>query len=158
MRLSTRGRYSVRAMLHIALQGKNGPVSLKRLSDRQDISTDYLEQLLRKLRKARLVRSVRGPKGGFLLARKESDIRVWDVVAAVEPELAPVHCVDSAIGRRSRQSRCSRVKNCAAHRMWGELARVIHGFLVERTLKDLADDARSDGSRSASEKQLMLHI
>jgi len=144
MRLSTRGRYSVRAMLDIALHGNGRPVNLKRMSGRQDISTDYLEQLLRKLKKARLVRSVRGPKGGFVLARKEGDIRIWDIVTTVEPAMALVQCVDSVVGRRAK-SQCSRAKNCAARRMWVDLARAIYGFLAERTLQDLVDDARRHG-------------
>ena len=81
MRLSTRGRYGLRAMMDIALYGAEGPVNLKEISIRQEISVDYLEQLLRRLRTAGLVRSVRGPHGGFVLSKPSESLHVWEIIS-----------------------------------------------------------------------------
>lgn len=158
MKLSTRGRYSVRAMLDIALFARSGPVSLKQMSSRQNISTDYLEQLMRSLRKAGLVRSVRGPHGGFLLGKKPEDIRVWDIIAAVEQDFAPVHCVDAIVGKRAPVKKCSRIRSCATHRLWVALAREMRTCLEKKTLQDLVDDAKALGDQLVSEEQPMFHI
>ena len=141
MRLSTRGRYGVRAMLDLALCSRGSPVRLKDMAARQDISIDYLEQLLRKLRKAGLVRSVRGPRGGFHLARSPEEIPVWEIVDALEEEVAPVYCVDKVVGRKSRRKPCQRMSDCATHLLWTGLARQMRAYLEAKTLQDLADDA-----------------
>lgn len=141
MRLSTRGRYGVRAMLDIALCGGPSPVSLKKMASRQDISADYLEQLLRRLRKAGLVTSVRGPRGGFRLGRSPDQILIWDIVSTLEDPLAPVVCVDSVMGQGDGEAPCQRMSGCATHYMWEGLARTIRAFLESKTLQDLADDA-----------------
>ena len=141
MRLSTRGRYGVRAMLDLALCAKEVPVSLKKMASRQDISADYLEQLLRKLRKAGLVRSIRGPRGGFMLARPPESVEIWDIVSVLEDYIAPVHCVDKVIGRKSRQKSCQRMSGCATHLFWAGLARQLKAYFKSKTLQDLASDA-----------------
>ena len=142
MRLSTRGRYGVRAMLDIALCGSNGPVSLKKMASRQDISADYLEQLLRKLRKAGLVTSTRGPHGGFRLGKDPKDILIWDIVFALEDPLAPVACVDVVMDRVSREPACQRMSTCATHFLWQGLARTIRNFMESKTLQELLEDAQ----------------
>jgi Rrf2 family protein len=158
MRLSTRGRYGTRAMLDIALYSRNGPVSLRRMSERQGISTDYLEQLLRKLRDAGIVRSVRGPRGGFLLARRTENITIWEIVAAVEQDVLPVHCVDAVVGNRAPKRKCNRVKVCATHRLWRGLAREMRGFLEGVTLRDLVEDSKALGDHLLPERQPMFYI
>jgi len=158
MRMSTRGRYGLRAMLDVALHASGRPVSLKEMAERQEISVDYLEQLLRKLRKAGLVRSARGPRGGFSLARPPDHISLWDIVSAVEPEVAPVHCVDGVVGRRTPRKPCPRLRSCATHRVWAGLAREIRAYLQTRTLRDLVDDARSRGDVLLSAERPMFHI
>ena len=158
MRVSTRGRYGLRAMLDIALFGAQHPVSLKQMSRRQNISTDYLEQLLRKLRGASLVKSVRGPRGGFRLSKAAEDIRIWDVVAAVEQEVAPVHCVDAVVGKRAPKKRCDFQRSCATHRLWTGLAKEIRSYLEARTLQDLVDDAKAMGDQFISDEQPMFYI
>jgi len=158
MRMSTRGRYGARAMLDIALHGGSGPVSLREMARRQEISVDYLEQLLRKLRKAGLVRSIRGPRGGFCLTRLPKNITMWQIVSAVEPEVAPVHCVDGVVGRRSSRRVCSRTKNCATHRMWAGLAREMRTYLQARTLRDLMNDAKARGDALLSREHPMFYI
>ena len=142
MRLSTRARYGVRAMLDLALLAGEGPVNLRAMSGRQDISADYLEQLLRRLRKAGLARSVRGPKGGFLLAKPAADIRIWEIVVALEDRVAPARCVNNVVGRRSGGKPCRRMSDCATHVLWGGLAKQIRAFLEAKTLQGLAEDAR----------------
>ena len=142
MRLSTRGRYGVRAMLDIALCKSNGPVNLRKMASRQDISADYLEQLLRKLRKAGLVASTCGPHGGFRLAKDPKDILVWDIVLALEDPIAPVACVDAVMGKSPDEGPCQRMSTCATHFLWEGLARTIRKFLESKTLQDLLDDAQ----------------
>ena len=142
MRLSTRGRYGVRAMLDIALCGTHGPVNLKKMASRQDISADYLEQLLRKLRKAGLVTSARGPHGGFHLGKAPKDILIWDIVFALEDPLAPVPCADSVMGKPSRAAPCQRMSTCATRFLWEGLARTMRNFMENKTLQELLEDAQ----------------
>lgn len=158
MRLSTRGRYGVRAMLDIALYGANGPVNLREIASRQDISIDYLEQLLRKLRKAGLVRSVRGPRGGFLLARPPEQVKLWDVLAALEQEMAPVFCVDEMVLGTPSRKRCSRVSGCATHIIWLGLARQVRSYLESKTLRDIMDGMAQLCKESAPGQPVMFQI
>jgi len=158
MRLSTRGRYGLRAMLDLALHAGEKSVNLRDVSARQTISSDYLEQLLRKLRKAGLVTSVRGPRGGFRLARKPKDISVWEIVEAVEPEVAPVHCVDAVVGKRAPRKPCARMASCATHRLWAGLAVEIRKYLESRTLHDIVEDSRVHGDYLLSREPKMYHI
>jgi Rrf2 family transcriptional regulator, cysteine metabolism repressor len=158
MRLSTRGRYGTRAILDIALFAGDGPVNLRKMSERQNISTDYLEQLLRKLRNAGLVRSIRGPKGGFMLAKEAEDITIWEIVNAVEQEVLPVHCVDAVVGNRAPKKKCARVKGCATHRLWAGLAREMRNYLEGINLKDLVEDSKALGDQFLTEEQPMFYI
>jgi len=158
MRLSTRGRYGVRAMLDLALFSRGGPVNLKEIASRQQISSDYLEQLLRKLRQAGLVRSVRGPHGGFLLARPPEAIAVWSIVACLEQDIAPVFCVDAELLGRPVKKRCPRLSGCATHLLWSDLAVRMKTFLEGKTLKDLSDDANRICERALPGRPLMFNI
>jgi len=158
MRLSTRGRYGVRAMLDLALFATNGPVNLKEIAARQDISVDYLEQLLRRLRKAGLVRSVRGPRGGFVLARSPGEIRLWEIVSALEQELAPVFCVDEEILARPPKKHCARMSGCATHILWMGLARQLRLYLDSKTLQDVAETSREICKQSVPGRPVMFHI
>ena len=154
MRLSTRGRYGVRAMLDLTLAARETPVNLREIASRQEISADYLEQLLRKLRKAGLVRSIRGPRGGFVLARRACEITVWDIVAALEQDVAPVRCVNEEVGREPPEQICHRVSGCATHLFWGGLARCVRSFLENKT----ADDATRICDTAVSGKPVMFYI
>ena len=116
MRLSTKGRYAVMAMVDLASFGGRKPVSLADIADRQEISLSYLEQLFGKLRKGGLVRSVRGPGGGYLLARTLADTRISDIVMAVDEPLKATRCkTGSSAGCHSDKSRC------LTHDLWEEL-------------------------------------
>jgi len=158
MRLSTRSRYGVRAMLDLALAGGKGPVNLQEIASRQDISADYLEQLLRKLRRAGLVRSIRGPRGGFVLARPAREITVWQIVAALEQDVAPVRCVNEEVGRQPPPRPCPRVSGCATHLLWRAVARRLRSFLENRTLQDLAEDAAKICETAAPGQPIMFYI
>ena len=148
----------MRAMLDLALCGRNGPVNLKSMASRQDISADYLEQLLRKLRKAGLVSSVRGPRGGFLLARPPEKVLIWDIVEALEDQIAPVYCVDDVVGRTSTHEPCQRKSACATHLFWAGLARQLRSFLQSKTLKELAMDSERICRDATPGSPLIFHI
>lgn len=131
MKLSTKGRYATRAMLDLALHYGGGPVLLKDVARRQQISERYLEQLALSLKAAGLVTSMRGARGGFVLARPPSEIRLCDIIEAVEGSLAPVECVDDP-------GVCPRAGLCAAQEVWAEMKAAISKILGSKTLQDLA--------------------
>ena len=131
VKLSTRGRYAVRAMLDLALQSGDGPTLIKDISERQQISCLYLEQLFTRLKAAGLVRSVRGPRGGFMLTKPPREIRFSDIVQAMEGSTAPVECVDNA-------RLCSRADFCVTRPVWSEVKEAMDRVLTATTLEDLA--------------------
>ena len=121
MRLSTKGRYAVMALVDLAKCSNGAPVSLADIADRQEISLSYLEQLFSKLRKGGLVNSVRGPGGGYLLARPAPDVRISDIILAVDEPIRTTRCQpNSSVGCRSDSSRC------LTHDLWAELGNQIH--------------------------------
>ena len=107
MKLTTRGEYGLRAILDLALREGEGPVSLKSIAERQDISDHYLEQLFSSLRKAGLVKSVRGAQGGYLLGKPAEEITVGDVIRVLDGPIAPVECVSEV-----DPEDCRRAKTC----------------------------------------------
>ncbi|MDX1451476.1 MAG: Fe-S cluster assembly transcriptional regulator IscR [Oleiphilaceae bacterium] len=129
MRLTTKGRYAVTAMLDLALHDAAGPVSLHDISQRQGISLSYLEQLFAKLRRRGLVMSVRGPGGGYSLAGKETVISIADIVDAVNESLDTTKCQE--------KGDCQQGEMCLTHHLWSDLSRQIHHFLSGITLQDL---------------------
>jgi Rrf2 family iron-sulfur cluster assembly transcriptional regulator len=134
MRLSTKGRYAVMAMVDLAQHGEGGPVSLAEIAERQEISLSYLEQLFAKLRRGGLVRSVRGPGGGYLLAHGRDDTRVADIILAVDEPLHAIRCQPGAtIGCRGDRSRC------LTHDLWEELSNQIHLYLSSVSLGDVCE-------------------
>ncbi len=139
MRVTTRGRYAMRAICDIALHKKEEPVSLKEISKRQEISDKYLEQLLIKLRKSGLVRTVRGPGGGYLLAKSARKIKVGDILRAVEG-LIPVYCIDA-----KAKISCKREKGCITQPFWKEFGKMIIEFLDSTTLFDIVNREKKWG-------------
>lgn len=131
MKLSTKGRYAVMAMADIALHGDESAVSLSEISGRQNISQEYLEQLFAKLRRSELVESTRGPGGGYRLARDPADIRVADIIVAVDEPLQVTRCQGDAIDG------CVNGEKCVTHELWAALGRQIYGFLSAITLDDV---------------------
>ena len=140
MKLSTRGRYGVRAMLELALQQGKGPTALQNLAQRQDISAKYLEQLLIPLKAAGLVNSVRGAKGGYLLAMAPEKITLYDIVKTLEGPLAVVECVNDP-------DVCERVGGCVVHLVWGEMSQLLVDYLAGITLENLAHQQREKDSQ-----------
>lgn len=134
MRLTTKGRYAVTAMLDLALHSDRGPVSLADISTRQGISLSYLEQLFSKLRRQNLVSSVRGPGGGYRLAADLADISVAHVVDAVSESLDATRC--------EGKGDCQQGQVCLTHHLWEDLSAQIHQFLSDISLSDLV--ARRD--------------
>lgn len=134
MRISTRGRYALRAMMVVAELGKDGPVSLKRISKDQDISQKYLGKLFTELKKAGLLRSIRGPKGGYNLSKCPEKMTVGDIIRSVEGPVTTVPCVESSTSRS-----CSRIKKCVCHFYWESLETHITDFLDRTTLSDLCN-------------------
>lgn len=134
MRLTTKGRYAVTAMLDLALHDGRGPISLADISSRQKISLSYLEQLFAKLRRNDLVKSVRGPGGGYELSRATDAIYVAQVIDAVNESVDATGC--------KRQGDCSDGESCLTHNLWCDLSDQIHHFLSGISLADLV--ARND--------------
>jgi Rrf2 family transcriptional regulator, iron-sulfur cluster assembly transcription factor len=134
MRLSTKGRYAVMAMVDLAKHGTGAPISLAEIAERQEISLSYLEQLFAKLRGGGLVKSVRGPGGGYLLAHGASGTRISDIILAVDEPIRATRCSPGApVGCRGNKSRC------LTHDLWEELGNQIHLFLSAVTLADVVE-------------------
>ena len=138
MRISTRGRYALRAMVDLAQHGDKGPVSRQDISERQEISADYVAQLFRHLQSAGLVEGVKGPGGGYRLLRDPSQIRAGDVVRAVEGPVAVVHCT---LPCPDEGPACRRVDHCVTHHLWKRVSDAVTKVLDSVTLRDLADEA-----------------
>jgi Rrf2 family transcriptional regulator, iron-sulfur cluster assembly transcription factor len=134
MKLSTRGRYAVMAMVDLAQHSGDGPVCLSEIADRQEISLSYLEQLFAKLRRGGLVNSVRGPGGGYLLAHERDATRIADIILAVDEPIHAIRCKPGAtLGCRGDRSRC------LTHDLWEELSNQIHLYLSSVSLGDVCD-------------------
>ena len=142
MRLTTKGRYAVTAMLDLALHAGSGPVSLADISGRQDISLSYLEQLFAKLKRNHLVESSRGPGGGYSLHAEPSAISVAEIIDAVDESVDVTNC--------SGKSDCQEGNICLTHHLWNDLTQQIHGFLSNISLADLVDRKEI---QSVSERQ-----
>jgi Rrf2 family iron-sulfur cluster assembly transcriptional regulator len=136
MRLTTKGRFAVTAMVDLALNQGKYPVTLAAISERQKISLSYLEQLFGKLRRRALVDSVRGPGGGYRLAQDMAQISVAAVILAVDETLDSTQC-----GGREN---CRDEKKCITHNLWADLNRHIFGYLGAVTLKQLVDEQKSE--------------
>lgn len=142
MRLTTKGRYAVTAVLDLAFHQKDGPVSLAAISERQHISLSYLEQLFAKLRRNDVVSSTRGPGGGYQLKRGVDEISVSDVILAVDEDCQMAKCDDI--------DSCNGEYQCLTHDLWQELSDEIRGFLDGITL---AEVMANDNVREVSMRQ-----
>ena len=129
MRLTTKGRYAVTAMLDLALRGRGGPVSLAEISERQGISLSYLEQLFSKLRRNKLVVSIRGPGGGYRLGCNAEDIHIAQIVDAVNEPINVTNC--------KGKGNCQQGEVCLTHYLWSDLSQQIHEFLSGISLAQL---------------------
>jgi len=134
MKLSTRTRYAVRAIIELAQHDSNQPLQLKIIAQRQEISVKYLEQLMAVLRSAGFVRSIRGSKGGYILAKAPNQIRMNEVLHRLEGTVTTVECVED-------EATCSRSADCAARYLWMQVEKAIEHVLESMTLQDLVDKA-----------------
>jgi Rrf2 family iron-sulfur cluster assembly transcriptional regulator len=132
MRLTTKGRFAVTAMLDLALRHQHGPVTLAGIGARQSISLSYLEQLFGKLRRHALVQSVRGPGGGYCLARSTEKVSVADIILAVDEPLDATQC-------RGMEN-CREDKRCMTHNLWATLNEKLYEYLNSVTLQDLVNE------------------
>jgi Rrf2 family transcriptional regulator, iron-sulfur cluster assembly transcription factor len=131
MKLTTKGRYAVTAMLDLALHQGKGTITLADISSRQEISLSYLEQLFAKLRKSGLVSSARGPGGGYKLSRDSADIVVAEVISAVDETVDATRC--------QRKANCQKDERCLTHELWCDLSDQIFGFLSSISLGELVE-------------------
>ena len=136
MKLTTKGRFAVTAMLDLALHGAQGPVTLAGISERQKISLSYLEQLFGKLRRRELVESVRGPGGGYHLARDASGITVADIIRAVDEPIDATQCAG--------KENCRGDRKCLTHDLWASLNDKIFDYLNGVTLAQLVTKAQAE--------------
>ncbi|KAA0911392.1 Rrf2 family transcriptional regulator [Pusillimonas sp. ANT_WB101] len=150
MRLTTKGRFAVTAMIDLALRQHSGPVTLAAISKRQNISLSYLEQLFGKLRRHELVDSMRGPGGGYSLAKLARNITVADVIFAVDEPMDTTNCggkENCNIGRNGSSGKCM------THELWASLNRKMIDFLDSVSLQDLADQERMRQLQEANNGQ-----
>ncbi|MBS1142710.1 MAG: iscR [Proteobacteria bacterium] len=150
MRLTTKGRFAVTAMMDLAMRGEDGPVALASISERQQISLSYLEQLFGKLRRHKLVDSVRGPGGGYCIARPFSQVAVADIIRAVDEQLDATQC-----GGREN---CHDEHRCMTHDLWTTLNTKMFDYLASVTLADLVDRERSKRGSSAVVLEDRRHV
>lgn len=140
MKLSTRGRYALRAMIDLTQNQHNNlkPISLRDISKRQEISLQYLEQLFNKLKKADLVKSTRGAGGGYLLAKEAEKINAGDIIRAVEGQIVLIDCILTAKKTKNNiPKRCNRIEDCAIKVLLEGITRQINQTLDTTSLKDL---------------------
>jgi Rrf2 family cysteine metabolism transcriptional repressor len=138
IKLSTKGRYGLRAMVEIAVRQDEGPVTSHTISQSQDISERYLEQLLIPLKQAGLVKSLRGSQGGYILGRKPEDIIVGEIISVLEGPIAPTECVND-----SYPETCKRSDFCVTRKIWSEVKEAINKVLNSYTLEDLVRETRN---------------
>ncbi len=152
MRLTTKGRYAVTAMLDLALHAKTGPVSLADISKRQEISLSYLEQLFAKLRQQALVQSVRGPGGGYRLKRDASEVYVAEIIDAVNESIDATSC--------GGKGDCQQGEVCLTHYLWTDLSEQIHQFLSGISLGGLLErhEVRRVAQRQDQRERLGLQV
>lgn len=150
MTVSTKGRYALRIMIDIASNGgEQKLIPLKAISERQEISVKYMEQIMSLLTRGGLVRSVRGNVGGYALTRSPRQIRVGDILRTAEGDLGPVPCVEGDANF------CPRADKCAALSFWQELDNVVNNFVDSRTLEDLVRTDRRL-ARTSSDSDWLL--
>ena len=137
MKLSSKGRYAVMALTDLAKLDSKNPVSLRDISLRQGISLVYLEQLFLKLKKNKIVNSIRGKKGGYILSKKATDIKISDIFLAVEEKIKTIGCE-----KHSKQGCNGRSSKCITHDLWDELENYINDFFKKKNLDDLINQTK----------------
>jgi Rrf2 family cysteine metabolism transcriptional repressor len=136
MKLSTRTRYGMRALVDLALRDTTQPVQLKEIAERQNLSLSYLEHLIIPLISSGILQSFRGSRGGIKLARPAEEIKLDEILAVLEGPIAPVDCLKESYD-------CPRSGNCATQEVWDEMRQAMRAVLKAKTLKDLAERQKS---------------
>lgn len=141
MKLSTRSRYGIRAILDVALHSSQGPVRIQDIAERQEIPPRYLEQIFQRLKKAGLLKSRRGPRGGYVLARKPEEIRVAEIIRGIGESVEPVFCSQEGPTRK----RCPREDICTARLVWREISRAMVQALDSFSIAKMCRMAKAHG-------------
>ncbi len=139
MRLTTKGRYGVRAVTNLALAVQNRPISISQIAREEDLSPEFLEQIFFRLKKSGIIRSIRGPKGGFVLDRNPSKVSVKMILDGVGEPLYPAPCTND-----TSDEPCERVNECPIAPMWTDLYRLIVKYLTNISLKDLVEQSKKN--------------
>ena len=139
MKLTTKGRYAVMAMADLAANQNGKPVSLTDISLRQNISLSYLEQLFSKLKNQKLVKSVRGPTGGYILEKNPKEIRISNIISAVDEQVKTLNCK-----RESKKGCHGKTVKCITHNLWDDLEKHINEFFDNVSLNDLVNQKKTD--------------
>ena len=155
MRLTTKGRYAVTAMLDLAIHQGDGPITLAEIAERQDISLSYLEQLFSRLRRRTLVSSIRGPGGGYVLGRESGEIYIAEIITAVDEKVDTTRC--------GGKHNCQKSERCLTHDLWRDLSDRIYEYLDQISLDDLTNRrgvqqvaSRQDGERRKIDVDMAL--
>ena len=141
MKLSTRAQYGIRASLELACNYGKGPLQIKIIAQKQEISVKYLEQIMAILRSAGFVRSFRGAKGGYVLTKPPNQVKISDLFNALEGPIVTVECLES-------DQYCARAADCVARELWSQVQQAIIGVLESVTLEDLVERVKSDKTSS----------
>ena len=149
MKLSTKGRYGLRAALDLAINSTEEAVALSSIAERQNISISYLEQLIAKLRKAEIVKSTRGAKGGYVLARPANEISVGEILRCLEGELSPVDCAEVMGG----ESTCSASDVCVTKIVWKRINDSINEAVDSLMLSELVEEGQCMKEKKTSENK-----
>jgi Rrf2 family protein len=147
IRLSTKGRYGTRLMLNLAHNYNNGndAIILKNVSDEENISIRYLEQIIIPLKINKLVKSIRGAGGGYILARHPAKIKLNEILSSLEGTMCLVECVED-------DEYCGRASDCAAHKIWREASIMLSDYFEKLTLQDLAENDKKIQSKASKKK------
>ncbi|MEG0371702.1 MAG: Rrf2 family transcriptional regulator [Clostridium sp.] len=141
MKLSTKGRYGVKAMFELAICYGHNPISIKTIAERQSISDYYLEQLFSGLRKAGLINSIRGAQGGYMLSRCPKDISIADILNVLE---GPIEISECILG--GEESSCTKARCCSTRLLWKKISDSVNSVIDNTTLQDLVDDYKDMNS------------
>lgn len=158
MKLTTKSRYGVRAIFDIAYNAGGLPAQIKDISERQQISPRYLEQIFQKLKKEKILGSKRGPKGGYYLLKEPKNISLYDIITATEGPIELVFCVSEEDGEGCGGQICNMKDNCVASSLWQDLGNKIAGIFQETTIQTLCDKAEEMGIERRLDARFMYYI
>ncbi|MEZ4599361.1 MAG: Rrf2 family transcriptional regulator [Syntrophotaleaceae bacterium] len=155
MRLSTKSRYGLRALFDMAFNAGNLPIQVKEISNRQEISPRYLEQIFQSFKKAGILKSKKGPQGGYFLAKNPEDITVLEIIEAAEGDTLLVACTDPPM---EEGETCHFSGICVTQTVWAEAAQVLHNYFSGINLKDLCERGQKLGLKRESSHKFMYYI